>query len=167
MTISDCILQSFSSFHMTWNVKASIFNHKRETYSNVTAVLPRTVLCPHSPHCWSFSKSTTEVKTITWDYLWSRDDGESLSKHCHVLLSLHISPFVPVLVGVKGYKVVSGDLSERPGWHLTSNWVCCWPWRIQLNNGRHVPWSCCHGNIWPLRNGGGAGSKLGLFSDLC
>lgn len=65
MTISDCILQSFSSFHMTWNVKPSIFNHKRETYSNVTAVLPRTVLCPHSPHCWSVSpKAQQKLKLL-------------------------------------------------------------------------------------------------------
>lgn len=60
------------------------------------------------------------------------------------------SQFVSVFVEVRCSSLASGDPSEKPRWHLTSDLVCRWPRRTEPNNGRHVPWPCHHGNIGPF-----------------
>lgn len=99
-------------------------------------------------------------------------DVDFLIERCLHFAHPHFLPHPNLFqcVEVRGRKLASGDPSEMPEWHLTSNWVCSWPQRTELNNGRHVP-PCPrhHGNTRPFGEvaRGVLGSKLSLYPDQC
>lgn len=141
------------------------FRHQRETYCLLTVPFTTHSITNLHLNCLKHNECT---RSREHSHL-SRGDVDLWSK---MHLKFAFSP-LPICFSVsrsEAEKLASGDPSGMPEWHLTSNCVCRWPRRTELNNRRHVPlWPRHHGNARPFGEvaRGVSGSKLSLYPDRC